>query len=426
MKLSSPLAGAVLLSASSALLNPASAGNGLNVTGFGAQSLAMGGADLAVSGSTTSVVTNPANLTQIPGSRIDGSIEPFVTYGYHHSDDLNPNQTTDQPYGALLNTSYSTKLFRPDLSFGIGMFVAGGAGVEYEDMNTVFGTEDEYSAIFGVTKLATGIGWQVTPKLSLGLALNASYASIRQKLYPNTSSAAAGFFGLRLDGADGVSYNGRVGLLYQLSNTFRIGASYSTVNKLTLEGGELSVNYSDIGQGVVRYGDATVKGFALPEDFGIGIAWQATPTLLLSTEVTWLNWNGSANNVTLSARSPSINDPAVPQTVTLVQALDFRDQYVFALGMAYDASDKVRVMAGVNLARNPIANSRVTPTINLTQEVELNAGIRYTLSPRWQLSSALQFQPGKSEAANNPAQPFTNARDGYGVFAVLVEVSRSW
>ncbi len=426
MKLPSPRTGALVLSACSALLNPAWAGNGLNVTGIGAQSLAMGSADIAVPGSTTAVVLNPANLTQIPGSRFDGSIEPFVTYGYHHSDDLNVNQTTDQPYGALLNSSYSTKLFQPDLTFGIGMFVAGGAGSEYEDLKTVFGTTDEYSAIFGVTKLAAGIGWQATPRLSLGLALNASYASLRQKLYPKTSDAASGFYGLRLDGADGISYNGRIGLLYQVTDTVKIGATYATVNKLKLEGGELSVNYIAIDQGVVRYGDATVKGFALPEDFGVGIAWQATPTVLISTEVTWLNWSGAANNVTLDARSPDNVDPAVPATVQLVQALNFHDQFVLALGMAYDTSEKTRVMAGINLARNPIPNENVTPTINLTQELELNAGFRRILSKHWELSSAVQFQVGKSEAARNPAQPFTNSREGYGVFAILVEVSRRW
>ena len=92
------------------------------------------------------------------------------------------------------------------------MFIAGGYGTEYEDLQTAFGTTDEYAAIFGVTRLATGLGWQVTPQLSLGAAFNVSYASIRQKLYPKTSNADAGFYGLRLDGADGVSYNARIGL----------------------------------------------------------------------------------------------------------------------------------------------------------------------------------------------------------------------
>lgn len=405
---------------------PAFAGNGLNVTGVGAQSLGMGSADLAVPGSSAAVTINPANLTQIPGSRLDASIEPFVTNGFSHRDSLNSRKRSDQPYGALLNASYARKLWRPDLTLGVGMFVAGGSGSEYEDLNTAFGTTDAYSVTFGVTRLATGIGWQVTPQLSLGAAFNISYASLRQKLYPKTSNADAGFYGLRLDGADGVSYNGRIGLLYQLSPTIAIGASYASINKLKLEGGELSVNYQGIDQGVVRYGEARVKGFALPQEFGVGIAWRATPKWLLSTEVTWLNWSDAVKRARLSGRDPETANADVPQSVTLEQSLEFHDQFVFALGTAYDLTEKTRLMAGVNLARNPVPNRNVTPTINVTQELELNVGIRQVLSERWEFSSAIQYQPAKTEAANNPAQPFTDARDGYGVIAWVFEFSRRW
>ncbi|WP_293374214.1 outer membrane protein transport protein [Nevskia sp.] len=426
MKLTTTGRAAVLLSACGLMGTPAFAGNGLNVTGVGSQSLGMGSADIAVPGSTTAVTINPANLTQIPGSRLDASVEPFVTYGFSHSDSLNERQKSDQAYGTLLNASYSRKILRPDLTFGIGMFVAGGYGTEYEDLNTAFGTVDEYSAIFGVTRMSTGLGWQVTPQLSVGAAFNVSYASIRQKLFPNTSNAEAGFFGLRLDGADGVSYNGRIGLLYQLSPTIAIGASYATINKLKLEGGELSVNYSAIDQGVVRYGEARVTGFALPQDFGIGIAWQATPKWLISTEVTWLDWSGAAKNVRLTARDPETANADVPQNIELVQALQFHDQFVLAIGTAYDVTDRLRLLAGINIARNPVPDENVTPTINLTQELEFDFGIRYTLSKTWEIATAVQYQPEKSEFAENPAQPFTNARDGYGVLGLLFEVSRRW
>ena len=128
----------------------------------------------------------------------------------------------------------------------------------------------------------------------------------------------------------------------------------------------------------------------------------------------------------LSARDPETANANVPQDVTLVQALQFRDQFVLAIGTAYDVTDKLRLMTGLNLARNPVPDSSITPTINLTQELEFDFGIRYALSKQWHLSSAIQYQPEKSEFANNPDQPFTNARDGYGVFGWVFEVSRRW
>lgn len=100
MLMPSPRAVALLsLSIAAVVGGPVLAGNGLNVTGVGAQSLGMGSADLAVPGSSAAVTINPANLTQIPGSRLDASIEPFVTNGFSHRDSLNSRKRSDEQYG---------------------------------------------------------------------------------------------------------------------------------------------------------------------------------------------------------------------------------------------------------------------------------------------------------------------------------------
>jgi len=405
---------------------PAQAGNGLNVTATGADALAMGGADIAVPGSTVAVTTNPANLAAIPGSRFDFSAEPFITHGFKHRDALNKTRLSGQPYGVLLNSSYATRLWRPDLSLGVGLFVAGGAGAEYKDLATVFGTRDDYSVTFGVTRLATGLGWQASEQLNVGASVNVVYASLRQKLYPETSVAEAGFYGLRLDGADGASFGGRIGATWKASPTLTLAATFAPKTKLRLEGGVLSVNYSALEQGVVRYGEARAKGFALPQELGVALAWQATPSWLWSTELTWLDWSRALSRSRLTARDPETPNAAVPQTVELEQALDFRDQLVLAIGTRYALSDRTRLMAGINLARNPVPGSTLTPTLNVTQEFEIDVGIRHDFSDRWSFASTFQFQPAKTESGDNPAQPFTSAREGYGVIGLVFEMTRRW
>ena len=428
MPFSMPRAGAAALVTLTGLAGAgtALAGNGINVTGIGTDALAMGSADIAVPGSSVAVTTNPANLAHIEGSRFDFSAEPFVTHGFKHEDSLNETQLSDQPFGVLMNTSYARPLWRPDLTFGVGLFVAGGSGAEYKDLATVFGTRDDYSVSFGVTRLATGLGWKINDRLRVGATVDVVYSTLRQKLYPDTSVAEAGFFGLRLDGASGLSYGGRLGLTWQASPTLTVAAIYAPRNKLKLEGGELDVNYSALGEGVVRYGEARVKGFALPQEAGIGFGWQATPKWLLATEITWLDWSSALSRSRLSARDPETPNGNVPQRVDLTQDLNFRDQIVFALGTRYAWSERTSLMAGINLARNPIPNGTVTPVLNSTQEVELDIGIRHALSERWSVASALQFQPAKTESNDNAAQPFTGAREGYGVIGLVLEITRRW
>ena len=50
---------------------PAHPTNGLNMIGFGAESVAMGGADLAVARDTSAMNNNPAGIARIPGSALD-------------------------------------------------------------------------------------------------------------------------------------------------------------------------------------------------------------------------------------------------------------------------------------------------------------------------------------------------------------------
>lgn len=403
---------------------PAWSSNGLNLIGFGAESVGMGSADIAVARDSAAVNINPAGLTQLRQQRFDGSLLPFWTFGFSHEDAYNQDQASDNPFGVLLSSSYARQALHPDLTFGIGLFVAGGTGVVYENLNTAFGTRDEYSAIVGANKLATGVGWRVNEQLSLGLGLNLTYTQARQKVFPDTSDADAGFFGLRLDGTDGFSFNGRLGLQYRPVPTLTLALSYASETELKLEGGTATINYSDIGLGRVKYRDARVEGFALAQEVGAGAAWQLSPRWLVAGEVTWLDWSGALGDARFLATHP--DDPAAPAVIDLRQPLNHRDQYVFAFGIEYAWDDKTRLRGGLNIARNPIPSQTLTPVLNLTADGELDLGFSRKLARGWELAAALQYQPYKSESYDNPGQPFGPASEDYGVAAITVQLGRSW
>lgn len=410
----------VLLTAQSA----AQASNGLNLVGFGAESLGMGSADIAVARDSVAVNINPAGLTQIESRRFDGYIVPFYSFGVAHGDANNPKDDIDNPFGIFSGFSYAQKALRPDLTFGFGVFLTGGTGLAYEDLDTGLGTRDEYSAVLGVTKLATGVGWKVDDKLSLGAGLNLSYSALRQKIFPQTSSADPAFFGLRVDGADGLSLNGRVGLQYRVLPTLTLGLSYANATDVKLEDGTVTADYSALGLGRVKYRQADVEGFALAQELGAGLAWAFKPGWLFAGELTWLNWSDALRDASLVASRP--DDPAAPATISITQQLDHRDQYVFGLGLAYQWNEKTTLRGGVNIARNPIPPSTLTPTLNLTADGELDLGFSHKLARGWELGGAMQYQPYLSERYNNVEQPFGPAKEHYGVLAWTLQLSRSW
>ena len=63
---------AILLALGLSASLPATATNGINLIGFGAESTLMGGADTAVARDTSALNTNPASLAKIQGHMFDG------------------------------------------------------------------------------------------------------------------------------------------------------------------------------------------------------------------------------------------------------------------------------------------------------------------------------------------------------------------
>lgn len=431
----SPISVALLL----AMVPPAFAGHGLNVIGSGTESLGMAGADSAVARDTAAVNINPAGLTQLTTRSTDVSIEPFHTGQLGHSDVYgNDRNENDIPFGVILTSSHAQPLARwPGVVAGIGLFAQGGTGFGYENMSTVFGTKDDLSSIFGVFKLAAGLGWKANEQLSLGATLGVSYASARQKLFPNTSVAPVendpddpsddlpGFFGLRFDGGESVAPNFKLGLQYRISPTVTLGLAYNSKTRLDLDGATLKVNYESIGLGRVTYRDAKLDGFALPQEFGVGLAWQATPRWLLATELNWLDWSDALKSTRLRARKP--NAPGLPeelQTVDLRQALNWRDLYAFSLGAAWTYDEKTILRVGFDRVRNPSPRETTSPLLNVFAQNEFTFGFSRTLDPKHVFGFALQYQLPESVRYTNPNLPFgPNAQERYEVIGLIFSLA---
>lgn len=401
---------------------PAVAANNLNVIGFGAQSIGMGGADIPISESSEAVNINPAGLSQIGNARFDYTLVPYYTGGGGHSDSLNRKTNPDNDFSALFNVGYAYRL-NPKVVLGAGLFVQGGSGYQYKNLTTAFGTRDEYSAIFGVTKLATGLAYQVNDQLSVGANIGIAYSQARQKVFPDTSTPE--FSGLRFDGGKGVSANGRIGLLYRPTPELRIGVSYMSPTTLKLEDATVTVNYEAQDLGRVRYRKAKLEGLHLAREAGAGVAWKFKPDWTLAAEINWLDWSDALKRSTLTASRP--NKEGAPASLEIVAPLNHRDQYVYSLGVAHDVNENVQILMGWNHTRNAIPPETLSPGFNLTTENEVDLGMIYRISPKWDIGAVIQYQFDNNVRYNNPDQPFgPGAKEYYSLIALDLAITRRW
>jgi long-chain fatty acid transport protein len=400
---------------------PAHATNGINLIGFGAESTLMGGADIAVARDTSALNTNPAGLTQIKGKRFDGFGSMLRTTDLVHKDSFDNEEHASNRYTVLAGGGYAQSLENMPCTVGVGLFAQGGAGGVFENLNTAFGTRDDLSSLFGIAKVIPGIGCEVNDRLSLGASLAVVYSSIEQDFFPDTSFGGL-FAGYKLEDASALRVGFKLGVQYKVNPSLTLAATYTEKTELPLKGGTLVADYSGLGLGKVKYSDASVKGFALPREIGLGIAFKPADAWLLSFKFNWLNWADAIETVTVRATDP--NNAAAPAAYELIAPADWKNQWVIASGLAYTWNDRTTLYAGHNYGQNPIPGKSSSPLLAGILEHHLTFGMARKITPEWLLTSGIEYMLPVKEKYTSPL--FGDAEIRNEAIFLHFMLSRNW
>lgn len=396
--------------------------NGFNLIGFGAESTLMAGADVAVSRDTGALNTNPAGLTQISGQMFDGFASMLRTFDLAHKDSFGNDHRADNRYTFLGGGGYAQSLENAPCTVGVGLFAQGGAGGVYEDINTAFGNKDDLSSLFAIAKVIPGFGCKVNDKLSLGASMALVYAGIEQKLFDDTSVAAANFAGYELKDASAVRFGFKAGMQYRLTDSLTFGAAYTEKTELPLTGGSLVADFTDFGLGKVKYSNARVKGFALPREVALGLAFKPSEDWLVSFKLNWINWADAVETITLRATDPG--NALAPAAYELVSPQDWHNQWVIATGVAYNWNDKTTLYAGHNYGKSPIPERNASPLLAGILEHHVTVGAARKINQDWIMTGGLEYMvPVK---ANYTSPLFGEAEVRNEAVFVHVMLSRHW
>lgn len=364
---------------------PSYATNGINLIGYGAESTLMGGADTAVARDTSALNTNPAGLAQVKGKLFDAYGSMLRTTDLAHQDSRN-DQHADNRYVFLAGGGYAQQLENSSCTVGIGFFSQGGAGAVFKHINTPFGSNDEMSSLFAIAKVTPGLGCQVTDKLSIGGSISLVYASIEQKFFYHTPPAGS-FAGFENKGAYAVRLGFKIGTQYKLNDQWTLGASYTEKTALPMTGGTAKFNFGS--NGIAKYDKLSIKGFALPREVAIGAAFKASPDLLLSAKINWINWADAINDVTTTWQDTA--NTSAPASMVSINQQDWHNQIVYALGAAYTYDEKTTLYAGYNYGKNPVPKNNSSALLAATLEQHITVGFARQLDETWKLTSGIEF-----------------------------------
>ena len=400
----------------------ASATNGINLIGFGAESTLMAGADIPVARDTSALNTNPAGLTQITSKRYDFYGSLLRITDLTHQDQLNDDNHATNLYTGLGGMGYAQHIENTACTAGLGLFAQGGSGGVFEQLNTAFGTKDEFSALFAVAKLTSGLGCKVNDKWSIGGSFGLVYATAEQKVFPNTSQGP--FAGLDIKNATSLETSFKLGVQYRATPKLTLAATYTGETELPLTGGKLKLNLTDAGLGIVTYSDVKIEGLTLPREIAVGAAYQMNEKWLLAMKLNWINWSDAMKNTVLTAKSP--NNPSAAN-IQSTSTMDWDDQWVLATGLAYNYTDKTTLYAGYNYGKNPIPAQHSNLTVAGIFEHHLTFGAGYQYSPLWTVFAGIEYDVRKKVNYTNPELPFgTNAQLRNEAVWLHMMVSRQW
>jgi len=180
-----------------------------------------------------------------------------------------------------------------------------------------------------------------------------------------------------------------VGILYDVNDQLTLGFNYKS--KQLFDAMEYQLAEGDISHPMMG-GDFPAGTYELdldyPQQAAIGMAYRANRNLTVSADVKWIDWSDTMDK--LSVKGPAGAEfPMNP---------GWDDQTVYALGVAYDASERVTLRAGYNYAEAPFDEDKVSSNLLLPAIVETHytVGMNVALNNHWDLGWHYMLVPEKT------------------------------
>ena len=366
---------------------------GFQINEHGTRAMGMGGAFSAQASDGSAMFYNPAGLAFQPGFRaLAGAtlIAPMTSYTSSSGTKTEMNSQVFFPPHAYVSYGLAN-----GLTFGVGFYVPFGLGTEWPEDWT-----GRYAAVKADLQsyfINPTIAYKVSDQFSLGVGV--SYVISSVSLSQKVSLAAAGLpdGNLKLD-ADGNAINFNAGFLFKPTPQLSIGASYRHSTKVDYEGDAV---FSDMGIVAPLFpGGTGTTTIEFPNNIFAGIAYQATPELILEADFQYIMWS---TYDTLKITIPY--GPAAPpqlggRPLQGPQAFgkDWENAFMIRVGGEYQF-EKLALRAGFIYDKTPQPDKSVEPLVPDANRTEFTVGLGYRITQNVAVDIAYQLILSKDRVA---------------------------
>ncbi|WIT14216.1 outer membrane protein transport protein [Paucibacter sediminis] len=368
----------------------AQATNGYFSHGYGVKALGQAGVGIAWSQDALAAASNPAGTALVAEqagqqARLDLGLSWFAP---RRSAEIQGNAFgPDASYGGNGRKNFFIPEFgyvralSPRLSTGLAVYGNGGMNTEYaSNPYARFGASGTAGVNLEQLFVAPSIAWKPGADHSLGLAANIAYQRFAAQglgLFAGFSQAPGQLSDRGTDSSLGLGL--RLGWQARLSPELTLGLSWAS--KVRGRFKDYAGLFADGGR------------FDVPENYGIGLAWQAGRDWTLGADVQTIRYS----RVAAVGHSLARLLQGQPLGAAEGPGFGWRDLTVLKLAVSHQLSRELTLRAGISHARQPVPGGETLFNILAPGVVQDHV----SLGASWQLgggelSGYLAYAPGKT------------------------------
>jgi long-chain fatty acid transport protein len=233
------------------------------------------------------------------------------------------------------------------------------------------------------------------------------------------------------------AYGYNLGVMLNLSPTTRLGLSYRSSIKYTVEG-DISfdippVAVTNTATGVIsqvlgalvqpgqRLAAGAVKAnLKTPDSFSLSAASDLNPQLQLLADVSWTGWSSI----------PKLEFVRSDGSVLNSVEYDWKDTWRYSLGANYKLNDRLMLRGGVAFDQTPMDTAHRTPRLPDGDRTWVSVGARYMVQPNMALDfgyTHIFIKDPKIDNRNDGSTPASGMIDGtYSSSVNIISTSLSY
>lgn len=331
-------------------------GSGFAIYTQGASSLGQGAATIAHTEDPSAIFYNPALINKLEGTQIElGTTLIFPSRKFKSDFTGETFKTKSDVF--YPSTLYITHKFNDKISAGLGVFNPFGLATKWpNDWEGRYITTDSEMRTYNINPV---VSYQITPGITLAAGVNFLLldATLEKKI--NLSALVPGLpdGGQKFEGdGNGIGYN--LGILIEPHKDISIGASYRSEIKIDIDGDATfdlppgtPLPISALFQNTPGNADLT-----LPQQVHVGVYYKGFYPLTLEVGLRWEGWS-SYDRLKINFDKLVLGNPSY------TERKDWKDTWSGNIGIKYQVSEPVALLAGYLYQDNPVPDSTFDPSI---------------------------------------------------------------